>query len=222
MVVMGVSVSGSVSVSWRVAVTAALVLLLALVVHVAYVSMRDRERERHVRGRFTVSWEPPQQRVALALDLDETLVHSDGWGTLVRPGADAFLRAVSGMFDELALFTAGTEPYARPIVDRLEASSGVRIAHRLYRDSCTPVVNSAGDLVGYAKDLTKVSNMTGCATVLLLDNTPMAYSLQPESGVPISSFYDDMSDTALAAVLPELQRRLEGLRRAPGAPQGGS
>ena len=186
----------------KVAVAAAIVILLMLLL-ASHIFMRT-----HTRGRFTVSLEPPpppSRRTALALDLDETLVHTSELGTLVRPGADAFLQAVSGMFDELVIFTAGTAAYARPIVDRLEASSGVRISHRLYRDSCTPVLDSAGLFVGYAKDLDKVSALTGCTSVLLLDNTPLAYSLQPSSGVPIASFFDDMSDTALADVLPRLR-----------------
>lgn len=168
-----------------------------------------------VRGRFRVSWEEVD-RVALALDLDETLVRSDlSAGTVtVRPGVAEFLAAVSGMFDEVSVFTAGTYAYARPIVDQLEEISGVPIRHRLYRDACTPVLSvPAGEVIGYAKDLRMVSKQTGCERVLLLDNTPMAYSLQPESGVAIQSFYGDPSDSALADTLPVLARRLDEIRQ---------
>lgn len=186
-----------------VAVAFATLLLLLLI------AVTRRMSSKQTCGRFAVSWlPPPNRKSALAIDLDETLVHTSASGTLVRPGTDTFLRAVSGMFDDLVIFTAGTASYANPIIDCLEASSGVRIAHRLFRDSCTPVLDSStGHLVGYTKDLGKVSAMTGCGNVLLLDNTPLAYSMQPASGIPIPSFFDDLSDNALADVLPILRAR---------------
>jgi len=182
-------------------------------------------------GRFTVRVAPGPQTV-LVLDLDETLVHSrtdmlmhtdagtphpaDGAMVVtVRPHAVEFLRRVASMFDRLVVFTAGTRPYAEPIIDALEASSGVRIAQRLYRDDCTPIIRPAeGVLVGYAKDLRRV--WPDLSRVLLLDNTPSAYSLQPRCGVPIESFFGDPADRALLDVLPVLaSRRLAMVPLAP-------
>jgi hypothetical protein len=148
-----------------------------------------------------------KRRSVLALDLDETLVHSRGdlSSALLRPHAREFLRAAAGLFDELAVFTAGTRPYAEPIVDRLAAEAGVRIARRLYRDSCTPVIAAERGELGYAKDLRLLGHPG--ADVTLLDNTPGAYALQPHRGVPIASFYDDPDDRALLDVLPALAAR---------------
>ena len=184
-------------------------------------------------GRFSVRVAPGPQTV-LVLDLDETLVHSrmdvlvhadadagagkphpadGGMVVTVRPHAVEFLRRVASMFDRLVVFTAGTRPYAEPIIDALEASSGVRIAQRLYRDDCTPIIRPAeGVLVGYAKDLRRV--WPDMSRVLLLDNTPSAYSLQPRCGVPIESFFGDPADRALLDVLPVLaSRRLAMVHR---------
>jgi len=47
--------------------------------------------------------------------------------------------------------------------------------------------------------------------VLLVDNSPVCFLMQPGNGVPISSFYDDGSDRALA----KLQRLLKLLDRQP-------
>ena len=166
-------------------------------------------------GRFRVQVTPGSHTV-LVLDLDETLVHSTMTGTgmevSVRPHVHEFLVRASSMFDELAVFTAGTRPYAEPIIDSLEAGSGVRFRQRFYRDSCTPLLGAPGPdgqptVVGYAKDLRIVWPDLG--RVLLLDNTPTAYSLQPSCGVPIASFYGDPDDALLDALPVLALRRIE-------------
>ncbi len=180
---------------------------------------QQQQHEQQV-GRFRVQVNPGSHTV-LVLDLDETLVHSrfstasgsESIEVSVRPHVREFLVRASSMFDELAVFTAGTRPYAEPIVDDLEAASGVRIRQRFYRDSCTPLLGAPGPdgqpaVAGYAKDLRLVWPDLG--RVLLLDNTPAAYSLQPSCGVPIASYYGDPADDALLEALSVLAlRRLE-------------
>jgi len=39
---------------------------------------------------------------------------------------------------------------------------------------------------------------------VIIDNSPTSYMLQPECGIPIVSWYDDMSDRALYDYIPFL------------------
>jgi hypothetical protein len=133
------------------------------------------------------------ERDTLVLDLDETLVHSvpqgDGeFEVLVRPGADAFLAAMAAKFD-LVVFTASTQPYADPILDSF--ASLPRSAPRYYRDACT----WAPELGLFVKDL-RILGLP-LDRVRILDNTPQAYSMQPQCGVPIVSWTGDPHDREL-------------------------
>ena len=138
----------------------------------------------------------------LVLDLDETLVHTrfgEGGGAvaLVRPHAREFLTAAGAMFGELVLFTAAAREYADDVVDQLDPGRTL-ISRRFYRDSCTPTPGGA-----LAKDLRRVAPERDVAEgrVLLLDNTPASYALQPRCGVPIGSWFGEPADRALPATL---------------------
>ena len=145
-------------------------------------------------------------RDVLVLDLDETLVHAlppDYEDVLVRPQVPEFLAAVSRMYDEVVVFTAGTRDYASPVLDRLDPDGRV-FGRRLYRDSCTVL----GPSLMLVKDL-RVLGEADLARVTIVDNTPSAYALQPQCGVAVASFTGDPGDRALMQdVLPELRRRL--------------
>jgi Dullard-like phosphatase family protein len=124
----------------------------------------------------------------LVLDLDETLVHTDrDMHVHPRPGCYEFLRVVAAAFDEVAIFTASLQPYADPILDYLEAASGVRFGRRLYRESCT--LSSAGY---YAKDLRLFG--ADMARIVLVDNLRTSYSLQPDNGIPIKDWLANPGD----------------------------
>ena len=166
------------------------------------------------RGAGSVEGLAPR-RTILVLDLDETLVHSPnpstdgsvGRGMLLRPHVIQFLAAVRDSFDELVVFTAGVREYASPILDLLERSVGGTVfSRRFYRDSCS-VDPRTGLLV---KDL-RVVSASPEDVVLLLDNTPSAYALQPHLGVPIASFIGDPNDRALIDAIPVLKRRVRRL-----------
>ncbi|XVE51512.1 hypothetical protein DITRI_Ditri02bG0048000 [Diplodiscus trichospermus] len=148
----------------------------------------------------------------IVLDLDETLVHSiphhppptydfmiepsiDGvrmvFYVLKRPGLDEFLEAISKKY-EVVVFTAGLEPYASLLLDVLD-SKGL-ITHRLYRDSCKQLVRGR-----YAKDLSKLGRDLG--KVVIVDDNPKSYSLQPENAIPIKRFEDDIEDRELEKLM---------------------
>jgi Dullard-like phosphatase family protein len=199
-----------------------LVLALALVLAALIASLlvrrlcrsrvRDEQADRRVEA--WMQEDPPRQprqpqqpqprRRVLVLDLDETLGHSvelpgGGMGFIRRPHLSEFLRAVAARFDELVLFTAGTREYARPIVDAFDTDR--LFGRRFYRDSC-----SIGADGSFVKDL-RILREPDLSDVLILDNTPSAYALQPQCGVPIESFYGSPDDDALLAALEALSSR---------------
>jgi Dullard-like phosphatase family protein len=140
----------------------------------------------------------------LVLDLDETLVHTNGEVTLVRPFTETFLAQVFDLFSKVVVFTAGTKAYADPVLDMLEELASVKFHARLYRNSCTPAKDGSG---GWVKDLRKVqANLT---RLLIVDNTPSSYSLQPQCGVPIPSYWGQTNDVELMLILSTLAVRVK-------------
>lgn len=159
---------------------------------------------------------PPQKgtlRNTLVLDLDETLVHAsiqpsaevgftvdlavkDQIVTIYirkRPGLDLFLNQVNMLF-EVVLFTASLPGYADAILETIDPI-GVFSA-RLYRSSCET------SEFGYIKDLSRLGRDLN--RVLILDNCPQSYALQPENALPISSWVGQSSDLELESLLPML------------------
>ncbi|KAJ3432604.1 scp1-like small phosphatase 4-related [Anaeramoeba flamelloides] len=111
-----------------------------------------------------------------------------------RPHLKTFLETCSQLF-EVVVFTAGTKEYADIILDELDPNKEL-ISHRLYRDSCKEVEQDM-----YVKDLGLLGR--DLDRVLIIDDLPYSYSLQPQNAIPIekfcgnyfhSSFYDDDDD----------------------------
>jgi len=106
-----------------------------------------------------------------------------------------FLVQLSHYF-ELVIFTASIRRYADAVIDLIDVH-GV-IERRLFRQSC---IKGAGG--SFLKDLRVISGADMRRTCLL-DNSPVAYSLQEENGLPIATWYDDQNDTALRDLVPFL------------------
>mmetsp|Transcript_31421 Transcript_31421/g.91803 ORF Transcript_31421/g.91803 Transcript_31421/m.91803 type:complete len:336 (+) Transcript_31421:188-1195(+) len=156
---------------------------------------------------------PCRGKKTLVLDLDETLVHSSFRATTnadiiitvelegehhkvfvrKRPGVDEFLVKVAEMF-EVVVYTASMAKYANPLLDELDKSSTV--AYRLFREACTRH-NS-----GYVKDLSKLGRDLG--GVIIIDNSPVCYALQPDNAIPIRTWRDDVTDRELLELIPIL------------------
>jgi len=156
-----------------------------------------------------------KHKKTLVVDLDETLVHSTFQpaekadivlpinieGALyrvyvrIRPFAKEFLEEMSKHF-EIVLFTASLQKYADPLLDLLDKSHCIR--SRLFRRHCTYLSSSGA----FVKDLSRMGRQM--SDILLIDNSPLSYSLQPENGVPCTSFIDDPSDTELKDIIPFL------------------
>ncbi|KAK9025102.1 hypothetical protein V6N11_064999 [Hibiscus sabdariffa] len=157
----------------------------------------------------------------IVLDLDETLVHSSpdpppktydfmikpiiygmemNFYVLKRPGVDEFLEAISKKY-EVVVFTAGLEPYASLLLDVLDPKG--LISHRLYRDSCKQSGRGR-----YVKDLSTIGR--DIEKVVIVDDNPRSYSLQPANGIPIKRFEDDMKDRELEKLRLFFQRYCDG------------
>ncbi|KAE8674236.1 putative Aquaporin NIP1.1 [Hibiscus syriacus] len=149
------------------------------------------------------------------LDLDQTLVHSStdpppktydfivkpsmddqimNFYVLKRPGVDFFLEEIS-------------KEYASQVLDKLDPE-GRFISHRLYRYSCKEVNGK------FVKDLSEMGRNLG--RLVIVDDNPNAYSLQPENAVPIRPFVDDSEDRELEKLLQffEWSKRFEDMRVA--------
>ncbi|KAK7113827.1 carboxy-terminal domain RNA polymerase II polypeptide A small phosphatase 1-like isoform X2 [Littorina saxatilis] len=154
---------------------------------------------------------PDSERKCVVIDLDETLVHSsfkpisnadfivpveiDGTVhqvyVLKRPHVDEFLQRMGEMF-ECVLFTASLAKYADPVADLLDKWGVFRA--RLFRESC---VFHRGN---YVKDLSRLGR--DLKKVVIIDNSPASYIFHPDNAVPVSSWFDDMSDTELMDLMP--------------------
>ncbi|XP_050367366.1 uncharacterized protein LOC126785769, partial [Argentina anserina] len=151
------------------------------------------------------------EKKTVFLDLDETLVHSSvtlpnrfdflvrpiihgtemRFYVIKRPGVDQFLQKLAEKY-EVVVFTAGMREYASLVLDRLDRHD-VIISHRLYRDSCKEVNGKlVKDLSGLGRDL---------RSVVIVDDNPNSYVLQPENGIPVRPFIYDMPDGELRKLL---------------------
>ncbi|GAB2287544.1 hypothetical protein Dimus_021919 [Dionaea muscipula] len=175
---------------------------------------------------------PPLEdpKITIILDLDETLVHSkpdpppgeydfivrpeiDGqiitFYVLKRPGVDEFLEFLarrSSSF-EVVVFTAGLRAYASLVLDELDREPRA-ISHRLYRDSCRTVEGR------YVKDLSEMGR--DLRRMVIVDDNPCSYALQPENGIPVRPFVDDVRDGELWRLMEVFEGfdRVEDLREA--------
>ncbi|XP_064114317.1 carboxy-terminal domain RNA polymerase II polypeptide A small phosphatase 1-like [Macrobrachium nipponense] len=150
----------------------------------------------------------------MVIDLDETLVHSsfkpisnadfivpveiDGTihqvYVLKRPYVDDFLQKMGELY-ECVLFTASLAKYADPVANLLDKWGVFRA--RLFRESC---VFHRGN---YVKDLSRLGR--DLHKVVIMDNSPASYIFHPDNAVPVSSWFDDMSDSELIDLIPFLE-----------------
>ena len=143
----------------------------------------------------------------LVLDLDETLVHSQfqpfdvepdillkielenelhDIHVMVRPGVQEFLENMGKIY-EIVIFTASVSKYADPLLDIIDKNKNCK--YRLFREHCTPI-NTC-----YVKELKKLGREL--KNVIIVDNSPMSYALNPENGIPIITWFDDKTDREL-------------------------
>ena len=122
----------------------------------------------------------------------------------VRPGTPEFLQEMSKYY-ELVIFTASLSKYANPLMDILDPD-GLCTA-RLFREHCQYIDQT------YMKDMSKLGRRI--EDVILIDNSPNSYKLQPENALPCTSWYDDLDDNELYVYMP----LLKGLSTVPDVRQ---
>jgi CTD small phosphatase-like protein 2 len=134
----------------------------------------------------------------LVLDLDETLVHYyevGGEGSFrIRPGCDKFLEEMSKLY-EVCIFTAAMQDYADWVLDQIDKEK--RISYRMYRQHASPTG------MVFIKDLSKIGRPLN--KTIIVDNVAENFTLQPDNGIFIKSWFDDMNDTALLELAPLLK-----------------
>lgn len=156
---------------------------------------------------------PKMHKKALAVDLDETLIHSsdtrpksyvqcfklsDDFYFNVRPNAVKFLKKASKIFD-LFIFTASEKTYADPIIDLIYPAIDEK--HRLYRDSCKIIDgNICKDLRFFERNLRKV---------ILVDDKVDTFTFFPNNTISINPWYDDPNDNTLLNVVWPLLKKCE-------------
>ncbi|OWZ17252.1 Mitochondrial import inner membrane translocase subunit TIM50 [Phytophthora megakarya] len=144
----------------------------------------------------------------LVLDLEDTLVHSDdvvltfdvllqrkhGWRHAKRPGVDEFLETLCQYY-EIVIFSQNYG--AEEIVMKLDPKQCA--LHVLSRDA-TRYLNGA-----HVKDLSNLNR--DLKQVVILDDDPAAYQLQPENAIPIKPFTNgrDRDDHELKDLIPFLK-----------------
>ncbi|ORY98501.1 NLI interacting factor-like phosphatase-domain-containing protein [Syncephalastrum racemosum] len=159
----------------------------------------------------------------LVLDLDETLVHSVRLGSYAsrqqvsnsikrkkievqddkqslmyevykRPHVDFFLKTISQWY-KVVIFTASMAEYADPVIDWLDQDHNI-ISQRYFRQSC---VMRNGN---FAKDISLAES--NLAKVCLVDNSPAAFELYQENGIPLPGWISNPNDESLLDLLPLL------------------
>lgn len=118
---------------------------------------------------------------------------------------DELLESLSKKF-EIVVFTAGIKEYASLVLDRLDKKA--LISHRLYRDSCKEVDGR------FVKDISELGR--DMKRVVIVDDNPNSYVLQPNNAIPIRPFTNDLDDGELKKLMKFFDRcdGVEDLRDA--------
>ena len=134
-------------------------------------------------------------KYTLVLDMDETLIHyffTNVNGMLfVRPHCFEFLNELNDLY-EIVTFTAGTKDYADNILNMIDIENRI-IKYRLYRQHCA--------IIGCSlyKDLSKIGR--DLSKVIIIDNLKENFKLQPNNGIFIKTWTNDINDVQLKDLL---------------------
>lgn len=160
----------------------------------------------------------PIPPLIVALDLDGTLIHAhrhsdwpydfscgqcDNIYVSRRPGVFEFLKWIRQPKFKVVVFTAGSADYAHLILADLDPTGQI-VQEVLSRAACLP--SPKRDI--FIKDLRK---LTACMNrVVLVDNTPLAFLLQPDNGILVKDWRSGhVNDTELARVRRILERLVD-------------
>ncbi|KAF4321043.1 hypothetical protein BBO99_00000789 [Phytophthora kernoviae] len=129
------------------------------------------------------------ERIALVLDMDECLVHSKFQNEVEYRQSEYRPEQLEEYNDSFEIvMDDGLEAYGKPILDALDPKGNL-LAGRFFRESCQQRKGM------FLKDLSVVRN--DLSRVILVDNNPVSFLMQPSNGIPVPSFYDDTNDRTL-------------------------
>ncbi|CAD8068344.1 unnamed protein product [Paramecium sonneborni] len=152
------------------------------------------------------------KKYSIAIDLDETLVHSEElqpnkrydfqnlqFGAFIRPYSQQFLQLVS-KHANLFIFTSSNLKYAKIIAQILDPQKEY-FQGIFFRDHCTVLKDNTQtkDINIISGDLTKI---------ILIDNNPQCFIPQPFNGIPIIPFLDSKTDQELIILSQFLEREI--------------
>ena len=147
---------------------------------------------------------PNKKKYSLILDLDENLINLDkikneNNGTLkIRPGTFTFLEKMKKYF-EIIIFSEAEQNYVDIIINSME-ENGKFFDYILYRQHTT-IENEE-----FIKDLSKLGRKL--SRMIIVDNMPQNFRLQPENGIYIKPFWGDDNDDdvlfSLAKILDKI------------------
>jgi CTD small phosphatase-like protein 2 len=113
-------------------------------------------------------------------------------------------------FYQLVIFTASEQLYADSILDRIDPCYEL-FSKRLYRESCLKAFLSGNEVqeskVVFVKDLRIVDGFP-LEEVVIVDNSLLSFSLQPDNGIPISSYFYNPADQELRCLANYLVHKL--------------
>ena len=112
---------------------------------------------------------------------------------LIRPGCYEFLEEMHRYF-EVVIFTAAQQDYADWAIDQIDPKH--YISYRLYRQHAMQYGNI------FIKDLNKIGRKL--AKTIIVDNVAANFQLQPENGILIKTWIEDIDDNALSQLSPLL------------------
>lgn len=107
---------------------------------------------------------------------------------------------------EIVIFTAAIQDYADWAINQFDPNGCVK--YRLYRQHALP----CGSV--YIKDLSRLGR--DLRRIIIVDNVPENFQLQQDNGIFITSWFDDVTDTALtelSSILKDIgSRKVKDLR----------
>ena len=125
----------------------------------------------------------------------------------MRPGCVQFIETMARYY-EIVIFTAALQEYADQVIDQIDVGNNIK--YRLYRQHTSqngPFLVKDLSLLG--RDINKT---------IIIDNISDNFILQPDNGIFISTWYDDMRDRFLDEITPLLceivEKRVPDVRRA--------
>ena len=96
---------------------------------------------------------------------------------------------------EIIFYTASVQEYADFVLDFIDPDNYG--SARLFREDWRQIEGS------FVKDLNNLGR--DLRNTIIIDNSPIAYWLNPSNGLPIKGFYDDIEDKELLNMIPILE-----------------